>query len=94
MNASFNKARSPPEYEERPQVTSSQDLNKLVKNGNNLQADQFIIGKYILMLDEKIVKEVDIICYKKDYLIKSLVSNDINYATTAYYLLSQYNSQI
>jgi hypothetical protein len=44
MNASFNKARSPPEYEERPQVTSSQDLNKLVKNGNNLQADQLIIG--------------------------------------------------
>ena len=44
MNGSYNKVRSPPEYDDKPQVTSSQDLNKLVKNGNNLQTDHLIIG--------------------------------------------------
>ena len=38
-------------------------------------------------LDENILKEVEGIGYKKDYLIKALKHNEVNYATASYFIL-------
>jgi len=40
-----------------------------------------------LIIDENTVKVMEELGYKKDFLLKCLYSNDLNYATTAYQLL-------
>jgi hypothetical protein len=41
----------------------------------------------MINIDENIVKQVEEHGYKKDYLMKSLFANELNYATTTYFLL-------
>ena len=53
FNGSMNKIKSkpisPPEFEDKPNIVTSQDIQKnLVKNGNNLQTDHMIIGNIII----------------------------------------------
>jgi hypothetical protein len=91
------KIKSPPisppvEIDLDNKIPSRQETKNFVKNGNNLQSDSghLIIGRNMITLDDKIIKELELLCYKKDYLIKSLSNNEINYATSAYYLLFQY----
>lgn len=38
-------------------------------------------------IDESLIKTLENFGYKRDYLIKALENNELNYATTAYYLL-------
>lgn len=39
------------------------------------------------ILDSKYLKEVEKIGFNKDYIIKCLLENEINYATSSYYIL-------
>lgn len=102
-NKIISKPISPAEFEDNHANNKVSGLNSpkeesiqknFIKNGNNLHSinNQFAIGKLLrnyfnILLDEKIVKEVEQIGYRKEYIIKSLLNNEINYATAAYYLL-------
>lgn len=43
---------------------------------------------YFVIVDEKALRILETCGYHKDYLLKSLDANELNYATTAYYLFS------
>jgi hypothetical protein len=67
-----------------------------VKNGNNLQSsgNQFTLGNsYFKFLDERAIKQVESLGYLKDYIIKWLINNELNYATASYYLFNNYDNE-
>ncbi|MCQ2819024.1 MAG: protein kinase, partial [archaeon] len=72
-------------------VNSSRGKNSRKKNketnGNTYNDDT-----YTLILKDKIVQMVVELGYKKDYVIKCLEKNELNQATTAYYLFLNYEN--
>ena len=39
------------------------------------------------ILDEDVIKQIEDIGYKKEFLVKSILSHDLNHATTTYFLM-------
>ena len=57
-------------------------------NKTKEQSNTFVVGIDDIYLDESVVKIVEEIGYNRDYIIKSLFNNDLNYAVGAYFLLT------
>jgi hypothetical protein len=45
-----------------------------------------------LIIDESIVAAIEKFGYPKDYIVKSLNMNELNYSSTSYYLLKNENA--
>ena len=65
-----------------PQVKKS--INNEIENLN--RDDNNEIKNKEINLDESIIKYIENLGYKKEYIIKSLELNELNYATATYYL--------
>lgn len=75
---------------------SQKDLNSLamiaqkksfkgVKFGNN----ELNIMEYNSNFNDSYIKEIEILGYERDYIVRCLRNNDLNYCTAFYYLLSK-----
>jgi serine/threonine protein kinase len=60
------------------------DINNEIENLN--RDDNNEIKNKEINLDESIIKYIENLGYKKEYIIKSLELNELNYATATYYL--------
>jgi len=60
---------------------SNRNSRKINKESNS------IVSVNTLIIDENIVKLVEELGYKREYIMKSLNSNELNYSTASYYLL-------
>lgn len=68
---------------------SNRNSRKFRENNNSISsASTFIIGKILIFKkDENVIKLIDELGYKRDFLMKAIYSNEHNYATTAYNLM-------
>ena len=72
-------------------IIKKEDENKIIKNKeieyhNKINENSIGIKSNEINFDEKIIKYVEDLGYKKGYVIKSLELNELNYATATYYL--------
>ena len=67
--------------------------NKEKSNENKINEDKNNIKPEKINLDENIIKYVENLGYKKEYIIKSLMLNELNYATATYYLKLSLNDE-
>lgn len=67
-------------------LTNNTSNNNLVKvnNGNNIYS---VSGKGQILIRDEILKDMEKLGYSKSYVTKILMSNELNYSTTCYYLL-------
>lgn len=68
-------------------------LNEIVFSNDPLQNRNFQVknnfnSNQTFVVDENLVKIIEELGYHRDFLIKSLYSNELNYATTLYFLLN------
>ncbi len=45
-----------------------------------------------MIIDERVIPMIEMMGYPKDYIMKCLNNNELNYATTGYYLLANKHS--
>lgn len=102
-----SKPTSPPEYVDEKKKSdmpnsiddSHRNSRKNPKDLSISNANTLVIGNTIfkkfstLYLDENIVKYLEGIGYKKEYVLKCLQNYDLNYASAAYYLLLNSTSE-
>ncbi len=68
-----------------PNIHSDSQRNyKKTISGSNTNVGTFV-------LDENVIRTVEELGYKKEYLVKSLYANEISYATATYFLLLNSN---
>ena len=58
----------------------------LTRNKNNNE-NSIIPNSNSMTVDENVIKSMDILGYKKEYIQKCIINNDINYCFATYYPL-------
>ena len=72
-------------------INKKQSPNIINQNENSKRNDSYLTNSSSLIIDENILKNMEILGYKKDYIQKILNANEFNYASATYYLLSNQN---
>ena len=66
-------------------------LFNIYMSNNNIGVNKITRGN-LLSINDYFVKKVEELGYDRDYIIKCLEKNELNSATTAYYLFSIYEN--
>jgi hypothetical protein len=89
MSNSREKISKPVSPQNEPADRRFSNMPSPKENKNFKEEKQnLIIGNLCINSDEAIVNIVEEIGYKRDYVIKSIINNDMNYAVAAYYVLA------
>ena len=62
------------------------DKNNEIENENRVNNENINLKSDEIIFDDNIISYVENLGYKREYIIKSLELNDLNYATATYYL--------
>ena len=65
--------------------------NDILVKPNSKRNESNLTNSSTFIIDENILKTMEILGYKKDYIQKTLNNNELNYASATYYLLSNQN---
>ena len=87
-NNSYEKNNEKKESNKENIKESSENKNQI--NNNEVSYNNFIDKKYNKVIkfvaNDKIIKYVESLGYKKDFILRSLQLNEVNHATATYYL--------
>jgi len=93
FNESYLKNKKEKKKREEKINKNENIVDNLIEYENKIENNNNDIFKYELTLDENIIKYVEKLGYKKEYLIKSLELNELNYATATYFLKLSLNDK-
>ena len=79
--------------ENNKKLTPDLNNNNSLKQ-NSKRNESNLTNSSTLIIDEGILKTMEMLGYKKDYIQKTLSANELNYASATYYLLSNQNDVI
>ena len=65
--------------------------NDILVKPNSKRNESNLTNSSTFIIDENILKTMEILGYKKDYIQKTLNNNELNYASATYFLLSNQN---
>ena len=77
----FSQLPSPRGESNRNKLKNCRELSEITS------ANTLLLGIYFNKIDENVIKICEKFGYKKDYLMKEIYANEMNYATALYYLL-------
>ena len=66
--------------------SSSKKENEIDDNKNNKISNDLIQDKNSFTINEKVLDYVEEFGYKRDYIINSLLNDELNYCTATYYI--------
>ena len=93
FNESFLKKQKEKKIEEEKIKKNENNFDNLIEYENKIEKNNKNIFKNEIHLDENIIKYVENLGYKREYLIKSLELNELNNATATYYLKLSLNGK-
>ena len=91
FNESYLKKQKEMKVKEEKRIKIENDENKIDKNNeieieNKINNENISLNSDELIFEENIISYVENLGYKREYIIKSLELNELNYATATYFL--------
>ena len=91
FNESYLKKQKEMKGKEEKRIKIENDENKIDKNNeieieNKINNENISLNSDELIFEENIISYVENLGYKREYIIKSLELNELNYATATYFL--------